>query len=447
MDIEDYSVTKEMVVEYIQSLEGKRRGFSVVPYPSEADALLYVVNFEEGWKIVPGDSRFGLVLAQSLKGNVDLSDTPENPGFRFWLEETKDALHEARGREYKSADTDESVRIWKMIRGKQITEQRGGKTKNKNESKSGTLWAKINFHGAITIDTLAYKAPLIQTKWGQGYPWNVSMPVMGADTCITGCPAVAVSQILYYFHSQLNMPTGLYDSVSIMSLTSGDDEYHCFVDSLNRSNFMYNSPKWGNMPLDSTAINPSGYKNVSDLMLDVGVRLKQQYGPWITYVLTNVFFPTYDVTPCNISGTWAQYSVSSTYPAVRGSLNSNKPVIVSGNGNGGGHTWIIDGYLDMVETYTRYYEWWPVSMIPDGTVIYGYMEYADLLSQYGTAYPGMPAIEPEPYHLELLSMNWGWDGRYDGEYKSISPNDYTWHGHGSNVAVLYNITPGEFIYN
>ena len=70
-----------------------------------------------------------------------------------------------------------------------------------------------------------------------------------------------------------------------------------------------------------------------------------------------------------------------------------------------------------------------------------------LLLQYGTAYPGMPAIEPEPYHLELLSMNWGWDGRYDGEYKSISPNDYTWHGHGSNVAVLYNITPGEFIYN
>jgi len=101
----------------------------------------------------------------------------------------------------------------------------------------------------------------------------------------------------------------------------------------------------------------------------------------------------------------------------------------------------------MVETYTRYYEWWPVSMIPDGTVIYGYMEYTDLLSQYGTAYPGMPAIEPEPYHLELLSMNWGWDGQYDGDYKAISPNDYTWYGHGTNVAVLYDITPGELIYN
>ena len=442
MDI-DYSVTKEMVVEYIQSLEGKRRGFSVVPYPSEADALLYVVNFEEGWKIVPGDSRFGLVLAQSPKGNVDLSDTPENPGFRFWLEETKDALHEARGREYKSADTDESVRIWKMIRGKQITEQGGGKTKNKKESKSGTQWAKINFHGAITIDTLAYKAPLIQTKWGQDYPWNVSMPVMGTNTCITGCPAVAVSQVLYYFHCQQNMPTGLYNTIEIVSLAPANESTHCIVDSLYRSGFTYNSSKWSNMPLDSNSTSQLGYKNVSDLMLDIGARLGQHFSPWDTHVHNQ----TFDTTPCGLSGTWAQYTASSTFPAVKSSLISNKPVIVSGAGYGGGHIWIIDGYLDMVETYTRYYEWWPVSMIPDGTVIYGYMEYSDLLSQYGTAYPGMPAIEPEPYHLELLSMNWGWDGRYDGEYKSISPNDYTWHGHGSNVAVLYNITPGEFIYN
>lgn len=44
-------------------------------------------------------------------------------------------------------------------------------------------------------------------------------------------------------------------------------------------------------------------------------------------------------------------------------------------------------------------------------------------------------------------MNWGWDGQYDGDYKAISPNDYTWYGHGTNVAVLYNITPGELTYN
>lgn len=445
---EDYLVTKEMVVEYLRCREGKEHEFDITSYPSDNDALLYVVNYPEGWKILPGDSRFGLVLAQGSKGSIDLSSPPENPGFRLWLEDNLTIIQNARGREYKGADTEQSVRIWQMIRSIYNSNSLDGHTSNKTGLKSGDQWAKINYHGTITYDTLAYKAPLIQTKWGQGHPWYVSMPIMYGDTCLTGCPAVAVSQVLYYFHCQQNVPSGLYDNLFISGLLAACTNFdHCVIFDLHRYNFTYNSSKWNNMPLDSISGNTTGYKNVSDLMLDVGARLGQHYSPWDSHVDVNPNYPYYDTTPCKLSGTWAQYSVSSTFSSVKSSLVSNKPVIVSANGNSGGHTWIIDGYLDIEETHTNNYEWWPVSMIPSGTAVFGYMDFSDLLLQYGTVYPGMPAIEQELYPLEFFSMNWGWDGQYDGEYKPINPTDYAWLGFGTHVAVQYNLSPSEFTVN
>lgn len=76
---QDYSVTKEMVAELILAEQGKK-AYSIMPYPSEDRVLLYVVNFEEGWELFPGDSRFGLLLAKGETGNMELSKISDNPG-------------------------------------------------------------------------------------------------------------------------------------------------------------------------------------------------------------------------------------------------------------------------------------------------------------------------------------------------------------------------------
>jgi len=41
-------------------------------------------------------------------------------------------------------------------------------------------------------------APLLQTAWGQGSPYNLLCPVKSGKHCQTGCVATAMAQIMYY---------------------------------------------------------------------------------------------------------------------------------------------------------------------------------------------------------------------------------------------------------
>lgn len=43
--------------------------------------------------------------------------------------------------------------------------------------------------------------PLLKTKWGQGYPYNLDCPVINDKYCETGCGATALAQILNYYRS------------------------------------------------------------------------------------------------------------------------------------------------------------------------------------------------------------------------------------------------------
>lgn len=82
--VADFTVTREMVEAFLMSESEKERPVvSISSYPSEDNPLLYVVNYENGWKIIPGDSRFGYVLAQSESGTLDLSKKSENPGLIY----------------------------------------------------------------------------------------------------------------------------------------------------------------------------------------------------------------------------------------------------------------------------------------------------------------------------------------------------------------------------
>lgn len=440
----DYSVTREMVKSFIQSTSMQdREMFSVLPYPTEDCSLLFVVNFDDGWKIIPGDSRFGLVLAESDTGHLNMSAIADNPGFRLWLEDYQSQIESAKGKVLEGSKAKAGVRIWEMFRKPSINDTLGA---GKDVQNRDLMWGKINFQTNTVTDTFGYKAPLLQTKWGQENPWYDSMPELYGQKCPTGCPAVAVAQVLYYFHNQQNIPTGLYESVVLSNIYYHDplNPSYCTI-SVNRSNFTYNSSLWNNMPLDSTEVNPTGYKNVSDLMLDVGARLGQKYSLLVSGVELNNGY--YNTGPCKVTGTWAPYSQPSV-SHVTSSLDSNKPVIAVGMRNANnGHTWIIDGYYRAEVTTTNTYEWWPVNMIPSGTVIYEYKSTSELLEEYNhMIYQGMLEVAENSYYIDLLHMNWGWNGRGDGFVTMGSPYN-NWQGYTNNITVQYNLTPSEFIVN
>lgn len=444
----DYRVSREMVEALIQSTYKQERGsFSVQPCPSEDNPSLYVVSFEEGWKIIPGDSRFGLVLAESATGQMNPFVKSDNPGFSLWIENYLNQIQSAKGKDLDGKNAKESVRNWEMFR---VPMAIDSLSIGENQRGGELMWAKINYQTNTVIDTIGYKAPLLQTKWGQGYPWNVSMPIMSGNRCLTGCAAVAVSQILYYFHNQQNMPTGLYDSVSLSGTTilyDGQQDKFYYTISVNRSNFTYNSSLWNSMPLDSVSINPTGYKIVSDFMLDVGARLGLKYSLDNTSVSIDTY-GYYDTTPCKVSGTWAPYSYAVlTY--VESSLDSNKPVIIGAKipCEDDGHTWVIDGYFIAEATTTNTYEWWPVNMIPPGTPVFEYKSTTELLQEHNNMiYQGMLEITETTSYYRQLHMNWGWNGREDG-YFTVGAPHYNEIGYTDNTVVQINLVPSEFTVN
>lgn len=134
----------------------------------KADAF-YVFNAEDngGYVIVSGDDRTREILSYADKGNLDMNKIPEN--MKWWLDNIASQI-EALGTTLKPAD--------------------------KSATRSGMT--------AI--------APLIQTEWGQGSPYNNMCPdgnyvdyyEEGFDTdynnrCCTGCVATAMAQLMYYW--------------------------------------------------------------------------------------------------------------------------------------------------------------------------------------------------------------------------------------------------------
>ena len=447
----DYIVSREMVEAYVRDEVGDRQDlFTIDAHPSENNPLLYVVNYEEGWKIIPGDSRFGLVLAESSKGHVDLSVESENPGFNLWIGNYKDQIEHARVEQRCDANIEDNVRAWENYKARHamlltqtiIDDQRDRPSRE-------LMWAKINYSLISESDTLADVGPYLQTKWGQNTPWNTSMPEMNNQTCKVGCAPVAVAQVLFFFHFQRNYPSGLYHSISIANQIdySINNRDWCEV-TLNRSNFTYNSTHWADMPLTGSENNPTGYQYVSDFLLDVGARLGAEYGTQETRVnADNNGY--YNTAASKVYGTWRNYSAPYTVNTIVNSLNAETPVIVGSVGQSGAHTWVIDGYLKEQITRTKRYEWWPVNMIPPGTVVYEYKTTSELLAQYNNnIYQGMPVYEPDGvFTFVKYRMNWGYDGLYDDAlYSETLTSSQTWNGYYYNTVIEHSLYPGEFTY-
>ena len=125
---------------------------------------MYVFNVENkgGFVIVSGDERTEPILGYSTSGEIDYDNMPDN--LRTWLE----------GYEAQIKAINENPKLARK--------------------KTGSEKAAI--------------APLIQTKWGQGSPYNLLCPVYDEVRSVTGCVATALAQVMYY-HKWPNSSTAI----------------------------------------------------------------------------------------------------------------------------------------------------------------------------------------------------------------------------------------------
>ncbi len=445
----DYSVTFKMVLEYLSSNKNEQKKIvSLYAYPDEDCPCLYVVNFEKGFEVFPSDSRFGLVLLKDDKEQLNLFESVDNPGFKLWIDDLVKQINKAREDRHISNSSVESVRLWDQFRTPSLTEEERVRIESRANSRSYSdvdLWAKIKYCNSSNTTVIANRGHLLPTKWGQSHPWNVSMGETNGEKWLTGCAAVAVSQVLYYFGEVFcNSPTGLYHTLSIANInTQYINNILCKTISLNRDDFTLDSPRWEEMPLDSLSTSITGYDYVSDLMLDVGERLGMYYSPYTSSVLTNNGF--FEISPCKLNYTWDNYS-SNSIPGVINALNQYTPVIVSAFPQSGvsGHTWVIDGYIfQRVVTFEKFI-WVPNDAIPSGSTVYDTKTTSELVALYGSFTPGMIVEENhQATNYAYFKMNWGWDGNHDDNLYLINPSEL-WDNVYLNKYVHYNLVPQEF---
>jgi len=395
-------------VSFVSRSNGKLKdiSYSIKSLPDDSNPLLYVANNEKGgWAIVAGDYRDeNQILAYSDEGYFN-PDNIDNPELAFWLEM---CLSEMRNVEFDDSAINNDGQ-GQMMKSYPISFD------------EEYYWVRVPLGTFISKEEKNVDH-LLQTKWGQGYPWNYKTP----SGCPTGCVAVAASQILYYLHDKIGTPMGLYHIINPSFTNFSDGYYNCWsLSSIVRSDYNSNSNRWSMMPLTNPGQRTLGSDCVGDLMIDVGAHLGMIYTPSGSFSQSSQkIFEPYGVG-CD--------STAYVFSMVMQSIDDGNPVMIHATSSSvsGGHAWVIDGYNYDMTIHDTQYQW--RMLPPDSLSFYENLDYDYVLTEEQKQFRKLSVEEWDIEHHYSTSssgyvrMNWGWDGEHDesdinNAYYSISPD-------------------------
>jgi hypothetical protein len=230
-------------------------------------------------------------------------------------------------------------------------------------------------------------APLLGSTWDQGFPYNVLCPAdpdcgsFGGHVTV-GCVATAMAQIMYYWRwpntgtgSHCYTPVGYSQQCADFGNTTYD--YNGMTDAPSKECYpaallSYHAGVSVNMIYNSDGACSSGaYQNT------------------VPGALTSYF----KYASSCVSANKMSYATTAWNNMLQGDLNTGKPVQYGGQGPGGGHSWVCDGYQ-------------------------------------GTDF----------YH-----MNWGWSGSSNGYFylNNLNPGGFTFN---NSQSAVFHIEPNTSQY-
>lgn len=393
---------------------------NIMSFSSYKAPSLYVVNFKEGgWMIVAGHVRdVNQILAYSDTGAFD-SSSISNPSVQFWYDLTKEQMGKVE-----------------IVESEKVELHSGWLLPSWIDMYEPYYWVRVPLPDTTEIIDCKYVPSMMETKWGQGDPWNSKTPYPSSSNyCLTGCVAVSCAQILYYLKQKKNFSIGLYDVDGTYSYSSMGGYYYINPSSISRTNYQLDSYKWNQMRKRATEIGDPHY--VAELMFDIAEHADMMFYPDLSATLTvspSIF--TYYNVICDES----DYD----YDLVRQSLDNGIPVELSCFQTGNiGHSWVIDGYNYELRRSDRAYQWRLIP--PDSLCYYDNIDYDYVFTenQKQLYHPELEEYQIEhnySYHRsDYLLMNWGWDADGDGGHYSINP-DWSNNGYNfcRNAKVLHN---------
>lgn len=417
---------------------------SVEPLAHGKDTLLYIVNFTDnhGWLVVSGDKRTEAILASAQTGHFNKRNLG---GSAVWLEEVVQKIENIKRTNLQDTIS-RSYSSWLNI------DTLALKLDKCNSSTFPTSRSFVNYdtpeyYEDVLIDTkIEIKQTkevghLIQTHWGQGFPWNQHTPFW-KDTnfhCPTGCVAVAGAQMLYYFHQYKGIPKAAYTEID------GNRQIWNIKEVPTYSFKKPTTGAWGRM-LKTRNYNTDiseGTNLVSILMAYVGSKVNMQYSPEGSGAITKDLLYLYKENGINCD--YSAYNAK----LVRQSLDNNLPVNIRASiitaeqekshfcpktQSAGGHLWIIDGYKEVETEYTYTYERRPrkggkfekeekIQLDDDDVppIEYSNPDFPKAKRQKKKKIVIFPKFgkytESRTDVTYYWKMNWGWDGHNDdGHY-------------------------------
>lgn len=294
---------------------------------------LTVLGNDGFFAILANDDAFEPILAYSYT-SFDKNDL-DNPGFKWWLEAMNQSLDSFS---------------------------------NQN-AKANTVSVSTAYKPAVDA--------LIQTKWNQDTPYNNLTPTYTENDkavhYVTGCVATAMAQAMkYYNYPEKGKGTKSYRCKLYIS----DKEV---ITKMLTVNFASGTYDWNNM---LNVYSKSGYTQeeadaVARLMYHCGVSVTMDYdksgsGSY-TFKAIKALIDNFQYSPGLQFYIRAIYSTNEWMDIICNHLSQGHPIIYSGQKEGGGHAFVVDGYDE------------------DGRV----------------------------------HVNWGWGGKSDGYFNISSLNGYT----------------------
>lgn len=399
--------------------------------------MLHIVNYDDGgWAIIAGNQREeNQILAMSDVGHFD-PDNITNSNVAFWFAMQLEQMETVEFEDDVMADMNGNSNV---------------SVNSIPPFDDEYVWVRLPLE-PIETTTLKEVGPLLTTKWGQGYPWNYNCPYFpeSGKRAPTGCPAVAVAQLLYYYHFHLGVPSGLYHSI----VPTYNDHSDYYTLNVTRSDYHVNSNRWEEMAKTYRS-RCASTDYVGDLMIDIGERVG------ITYSEdgSGAAFDDYK----NVFSLYGLSSSAIDYNSDKliSSLNDNKPVLISSRReklksaqskaktDTEGHAWVIDGYKCYRTTTDRPYKW--VIMPPDSLSFYNNINYDYVLTveekewRYPDVYENQIDHSYSYRYDYYLKMNWGYNGLYDNNDYNIG--SYSWITDGNpyceKTKMIYDFKPSN----
>ena len=368
----DVNLAKRVAESFLSGVEVRNHGKLHDITSSTPFNEFYVFSIgDEGFILISGNDCTVPILGYSFTNRFDIHNMPQN--VKAVLEGYEEEI-----KFFKSQSNNDNNAIaeqWKML-------------------KSGTM-PEANYPTS--------RAPLLRTTWNQNLYYNSMCPYDGNyhEHSATGCVATATAQIMKYW----NWPANGYGSHSYNHNSFG---------TLN-ANFGTTTYDWNNMPDElSTNSSATEINAIATLMYHIGVAIEMNYGVSATggsnahsystlgeidassqHALIKYFKYSPDMQVLS----QAEYSTDGWKAVLMLELDQNRPILYSGRGPMGGHSYVCDGY-----------------------------------NQYG-----------------MFHINWGWGGYCDGYYEmgllnptegSITEN-LAYNFNQKNVAII-GISPNNY---